>query len=622
MRGTARGSSGTDRRGSLWAAAALAALVSAGGATAAVILPPENLGEVARQSEQVVLAVAVESWSEERGAELVTVTRFAVLETVKGWVDPGELVEVEVPGGEREDGTMLVVEGAPRFTPGATYLLPLTPSRDGRWQPPMLAYGILQRTAGPGAAHLAPLPEATALRSLPRPDGRVAEGIGTYRERELLEHLARVASGAAAWDRQAVEAPPAERAAAEAAPPAGCAWLVASNGKPMRWKVFDSRGSVSVAATRGGDPSVSGGGLAELQQAISDWNGVPATSIALRYEGEKDYRLSCGGGFDAPKSGTNIVVFSDPCRDLADMSGCAGLVAYGGAWASGTHTYGGTSFNSITSLYVVVNNGISCLSTATLRAALVHELGHGLGFGHTSDPTSVMYPYVGNTFNELDASCAQYLYSVAGDRPPAAPTGVTASDGTFSDRVRVSWQAVAGAVAYTVTRRGAAGDAQFGPVPATSWDDTEAQPGERYTYSVRAQNTFGASGSSPADEGYRAVAIAAPSITAPAAVPSGVAYTVSWTAVAGASAYTLEEATEPSFAAPTVTVVQDTAAVLSHQVTSPQTFYYRVRPRASWAAATENAVPPSNAAATTVSPSLPGGHIVSRLGRTGSPSGT
>jgi hypothetical protein len=621
MRGTevrTRRLNGRDRR---WGAAVLAVLAAVGSATASVILPPQNLGELARQSEQVLLAVAGESWSEERGAELVTVTPFAVLETVKGFSDPGDLLEVEVPGGEREDGTMLVIEGAPRFTPGATYLLPLAPARDGRWQPTMLAYGILQRLAGASSTLLAPLPEATALTTLPRPDG-AAEGIGTYRERELLDHLARVARGAAAWDREAVEAPAAAGTHAEAAPPGGCAWLVASNGKPMRWKVFDSGGSVSVVATRGGDPTVPGGALTELQQAIADWDGVPATSIALRYQGEKDYRLSCSSSFDTPKSGTNVVVFSDPCHDLADLSSCAGLVAYGGAWASGTHTYGGVSYNSITSLYVVVNNGISCLSSATLRAALEHELGHGLGFGHTSDPTSVMYPYVGNTMNETDLACAQYLYSAVGDRPPAAPTQLAASDGTFSDRVQLTWKAVTGAVAYTVTRRGSDGEAEFGPIASPAWDDTTALPGERYTFTVRAVNAFGSSAPSAADEGFRAPELAALEIVAPSAAASGVAYTVSWTAVAGVSSYELEEATEPSFAAPTVTVTSDTSMTFVHQVNSPQTFYYRVRPRVSWAAATENAAPPSNVVATTVSPSLPTGHLTARVGRTSFPPGT
>lgn len=606
-----------------WAAGLLLAtlaFMAAPASRASVIIPPADLGELARSSELVVLAVAGDSASERRGNELVTVTPFVVAEAVSGFAAPGDVLEVEVPGGESEDGTILVIDGSPRFSAGGTYLLPLAPTHDGRFRPLMLAYGILQHGEGPDGAVLRPLPEARMLWTLERPDGRPVEAVTAYRERALLDHLAAVAGGRRAWDARQVAIEDAGMPLAEQAPPSGCAFLTASNGKPMRWRTFDSGKSVAVAATRGGDSTIPGGGLAELEQAMAAWNSIPATSIALRYDGERDYRLSCSSNFDTPGTSANVVVFSDPCKDLTDLVGCTGTVAYGGAWAQGTHSYAGTTFNTIVSLYVVMNNGISCLSPELLRSVLTHELGHGLGFGHSDDPTSVMYRYCGNAINTTDTGCAQYLYSAIGDKAPAAPTGVAASDGTSVEGVRVRWNTVKGATAYLVSRRAATdpGDtAEFGPVADTFFDDTEARPGRRYLYAVRAGNAFGTSAPSVADEGYRAEPPSV-EIVAPDTAPSGTAYAVQWTAVEAAVAYEVEEASEPTFTAPTVRTVNGTVATFAHTVAAPQTFYYRVRPQVSSVAAGAD-VPPSNVAATTVTPVTASSRVALRLTATGTP---
>jgi hypothetical protein len=59
---------------------------------------------------------------------------------------------------------------------------------------------------------------------------------------------------------------------------------------------------------------------------------------------------------------------------------------------------------------VVVNNGVGCLGSDNYRLLLTHELGHGLGFAHTSDSTALMNARCCNKINDLDVSCARYLY--------------------------------------------------------------------------------------------------------------------------------------------------------------------------------------------------------------------
>ncbi|MCG2658970.1 MAG: choice-of-anchor D domain-containing protein [Kiritimatiellae bacterium] len=105
-------------------------------------------------------------------------------------------------------------------------------------------------------------------------------------------------------------------------------------------------------------------------------------------------------------------------------------------------------------------------------------------------------PNVTNTFN--------VTYDL-----PAAPTGVTASQGAFTNKVRVAWNTVAGAGGYivwtnTVDSTNTAASAISG-VSAPPWDDTNAGVAVVTYYWVQATNDAGAGPwSSPAASGWRA----------------------------------------------------------------------------------------------------------------------
>jgi hypothetical protein len=82
----------------------------------------------------------------------------------------------------------------------------------------------------------------------------------------------------------------------------------------------------------------------------------------------------------------------------------------------------------------------------------------------------------------------------------APPTGVAASDGSFSDHVHLAWNAVSGADHYKVYR-----DSQTTAVQTlttTSFDDTGATDGLSHTYWVKAVKASQESGFSASDTGF------------------------------------------------------------------------------------------------------------------------
>jgi fibronectin type 3 domain-containing protein len=168
---------------------------------------------------------------------------------------------------------------------------------------------------------------------------------------------------------------------------------------------------------------------------------------------------------------------------------------------------------------------------------------------------------------------------------PPVPTGVSATDGTYSDKVRVTWSVSSGATAYEVwrgTSSSSSSASKIGDPTSTTFDDTTATPGTTYYYWVKAKNTAGTSGFSGSNTGYRSVAIPA--------VPTGVSATdgtysdkvrVTWSASSGATAYEVWRATSSSsssaskIGSPTSTTYDDTSA------TAGTTYYYWVKAKNS-----------------------------------------
>ena len=96
--------------------------------------------------------------------------------------------------------------------------------------------------------------------------------------------------------------------------------------------------------------------------------------------------------------------------------------------------------------------------------------------------------------------------------PPDPPTGVTATDGTYLDRVYIQWSPSAGALGYQVYRNTVNNPDTATKLTdnagGTNWTDYPPLAGEgnKYYYWVTASNSAGWSLYSTPDTGYRAVA--------------------------------------------------------------------------------------------------------------------
>lgn len=136
---------------------------------------------------------------------------------------------------------------------------------------------------------------------------------------------------------------------------------------------------------------------------------------------------------------------------------------------------------------------------------------------------------------------------------PAIPADVKASDGSFKDKIQVSWTAVTGAISYNVYRADTETGAYslLGSVSASPYDDTNAPlpevsgKGQTVYYKVSAVNDAGEGPQSADDAGYTSDcpgALAIPTIGASQGTAIGTVH-VSWSAIAGASAYDVYRAT-------------------------------------------------------------------------------
>jgi fibronectin type 3 domain-containing protein len=171
--------------------------------------------------------------------------------------------------------------------------------------------------------------------------------------------------------------------------------------------------------------------------------------------------------------------------------------------------------------------------------------------------------------------CSAYSASNSGWRAINAPTGVSASDGTYNDRVEVTWTNSTGATYYRIWRNisdNPGGATMISGGTTSPYNDTTAIAGTLFYYWAQGCNSLGCSPSSSSDSGYRA-------ITAPTGVSASDGdYTdkieVKWIAATGATFYQIWRNTTDNSGGATQIPGSFTANTFDDITTAPGSLYY------------------------------------------------
>ena len=159
---------------------------------------------------------------------------------------------------------------------------------------------------------------------------------------------------------------------------------------------------------------------------------------------------------------------------------------------------------------------------------------------------------------------------------PAAPTGVSATDGTSTNLITVSWTAVSGASSYEVwrgtTSSSASATSLATGVSALTYSDSTASPGTRYYYWLKAVNTSGSSSFSASDTGY--LGLSSPTAVSATDGTSTTTVTVTWTAATGAVSNEVWRGTTANPASATSLATGITTTTYSDTSANPGVLYF------------------------------------------------
>ncbi|MBI2441474.1 MAG: fibronectin type III domain-containing protein, partial [Lentisphaerae bacterium] len=207
---------------------------------------------------------------------------------------------------------------------------------------------------------------------------------------------------------------------------------------------------------------------------------------------------------------TNALIYSATFQGANPAAQMIGMTNVGGTAFTYTNviTYSAGASGWLT---VLPSAGALALNGATILTNQVAIAGLGAGTYYATNQV------VAADATNSPQTVVVTLTVNAPNQTPSAPTGVSAGDGTYTNKVLVTWNASSGATSYEVWRytgndSGAALKISSPDPTGTSYDDTSALAGATYYYWVKAVNAEGASGFSASDSGF--LGVVGPLITA------------------------------------------------------------------------------------------------------------
>jgi hypothetical protein len=353
-------------------------------------------------------------------------------------IDPDEVVFGTLPAGPlvlREIGGHVAgrsewVFGSAEYQVGEAVLVFLSQNADGTLRTTAMSMGkfTLKADAHGALTALRHLGEGAALWNLQRGELEPNPAPEDYDLPGLLDAVRRATppAGAHALTRRpaiAMTPPELERASVREHQES-FTYL----SSPSRWFEPDDAQPIPFLIDAAGDVGLGGAtSRAAVNDAFAAWTNVPTSDLTLTDGGTLAQPIAFAGC-----DGGNRVVFNDPFDEITDPSGCGGVLAIGGYCASSeTRTVNGTSFRRIRVGKVMFNNGWSQCpgwNRCNLSEVATHELGHTLGFGHSTDTNATMYAsahFDGRcaSLRSDDLAAINFVYpSLASPTPSPSPT--------------------------------------------------------------------------------------------------------------------------------------------------------------------------------------------------------
>ena len=427
-----------------------------------IVMPTDD--QLITKSPVIVEGTVVSTAPVAKDNAIWTETILNVDRAIKGNVS-GQLTIREL-GGEL-DGRITKIFGSPEYTAGEHVLVFLTPTPRNDYQTTDLFVGKFTEDQAMNGRRLWLRDSSAANVQLLDADFLPIRARNVQRDGNGFEAYVKArAAGKASDANYGVENPLLESDVALLKPtpqlPIAANFTMISESDLYRWFSFD-RGQSVRWVSYGTQPGYSGGGVSEIQTAMSVWNSVSGARISYSYTGVE---TDAPGGLSFP-NGPNEVLFNDPKGEISGTWNPAtgGVVGRGGFngvsssknftatfAADAQHTAGVHSAYEITEANLTVQDNVSPstgISSTRLAEIVAHEFGHTLGLGHSADTTALMFPTLtglGPSPRADDVLAVQWLYpSSSTPAPggggvttaPVAPTSLSGS--TSGSTMNLQW---------------------------------------------------------------------------------------------------------------------------------------------------------------------------------------